>query len=630
MKKLLSLLLSAAMLVSLAAGLSLTASAAAATPAESAVTEMTVAENTVFVYAPKSELTVSSTCTAPCFIVYGSGAYTAQSAKAEAESSGLAALAAAEGATIVFVNPQGDSWGETDLGVYSALIDMYSNSSTNVFVNGIAEELNFFTGQTATKILGDTGRVYIYGKGSGADFAAANLMKKVVASVTYPDGFTMTFDRTPTSVTLINPTAIPAASEAADIAVAVIGGPSDAAEKLAGLTDKVLISNENISAVYEKLSGAWRRQVGILLPVHDWAEEGIREAFESFTCADGTVINYVTYYADSLNVTDSTAPVPLVLAFHGGGNTALYEAQATEWPLIGKANGFITVAVDLHYPGSTAAQTVELIEHLKTEYAIDASRIYASGFSMGSIKSWDLFEQYPTVFAGLAPMDGSNRVGIDSYNQAVENYNTSVMVPVFYVGGQTSPLPELANQDAKIQERLAYAFKTNGVKRVYSYNADANLWWGLNGDITYQVTDRVAFTDSTLNVHLFQSKDGRYYTALADATNMSHEVYARNSWAAWDFLSQFSRSSDGSISIAETVYTLASDDGAVADNRYNTVELPQSVTYTVVKGDTLWGIASRLLGSGTKWSSIYEANRSTVANPNLIYVGQVLEIPFAE
>ena len=92
MKKLLSLLLSAAMLVSLAAGLSLTASAAAAAPAESVVTEMTVAENTVFVYAPKSELTVSSTCTAPCFIVYGSGAYTAQSAKAEAEYEKLGQL----------------------------------------------------------------------------------------------------------------------------------------------------------------------------------------------------------------------------------------------------------------------------------------------------------------------------------------------------------------------------------------------------------------------------------------------------------------------------------------------------------------------------------------------------------
>lgn len=170
-----------------------------------------------------------------------------------------------------------------------------------------------------------------------------------------------------------------------------------------------------------------------------------------------------------------------MLIFHGGGNTALYHAQASEWPLIGKEYGFITVAVDLHYPNTTAAQTVELLDHLKSEYAVDPSRVYASGFSMGSIKSWDLFEQYPTLFAGVAPMDGANNVGIDSYNQEVE-YNTDVVVPVFYVGGQTSPLPELANQDPKIQERIAYAFSVNGVKQEYTYNENVNLWWGVNGD----------------------------------------------------------------------------------------------------------------------------------------------------
>ena len=51
---------------------------------EAAVTEMTVAGNTVYVYAPKSELTVSSTCTAPAFMVYGAAPYTAESVKAEA------------------------------------------------------------------------------------------------------------------------------------------------------------------------------------------------------------------------------------------------------------------------------------------------------------------------------------------------------------------------------------------------------------------------------------------------------------------------------------------------------------------------------------------------------------------
>lgn len=50
-------------------------------------------------------------------------------------------------------------------------------------------------------------------------------------------------------------------------------------------------------------------------------------------------------------------------------------------------------------------------------------------------------------------------------------------------------------------------------------------------------------------------------------------------------------------------------------------------TYTVQKGDTLWGIAKRYLGDGSRWSEIYELNRDKVSNPNLIYAGQVLALP---
>ena len=34
--------------------------------------------------------------------------------------------------------------------------------------------------------------------------------------------------------------------------------------------------------------------------------------------------------------------------------------------------------------------------------------------------------------------------------------------------------------------------------------------------------------------------------------------------------------------------------------------------YTVVSGDTLWGIASKKLGSGTKWTTVYDANNDTI------------------
>jgi len=49
--------------------------------------------------------------------------------------------------------------------------------------------------------------------------------------------------------------------------------------------------------------------------------------------------------------------------------------------------------------------------------------------------------------------------------------------------------------------------------------------------------------------------------------------------------------------------------------------------YTVVSGDTLWGIASRFYGSGLQWQRIYQANRGVIgSNPNLIYVGERLRI----
>lgn len=54
---------------------------------------------------------------------------------------------------------------------------------------------------------------------------------------------------------------------------------------------------------------------------------------------------------------------------------------------------------------------------------------------------------------------------------------------------------------------------------------------------------------------------------------------------------------------------------------------PKTKTYTVVKGDCLWNIAKKFYGDGSKWTKIYNANKSKIKNPNLIYPGQKLTIP---
>jgi nucleoid-associated protein YgaU len=50
-------------------------------------------------------------------------------------------------------------------------------------------------------------------------------------------------------------------------------------------------------------------------------------------------------------------------------------------------------------------------------------------------------------------------------------------------------------------------------------------------------------------------------------------------------------------------------------------------TWTVVKGDTLWGLAKRFYDNGARWPQIFDANRTKIKDPHWIYPGQVFTIP---
>jgi nucleoid-associated protein YgaU len=51
------------------------------------------------------------------------------------------------------------------------------------------------------------------------------------------------------------------------------------------------------------------------------------------------------------------------------------------------------------------------------------------------------------------------------------------------------------------------------------------------------------------------------------------------------------------------------------------------VAVTVQPGSTLWAIATERYGEGIRYVQVFEANRDKIRDPDLIYPGQVFELP---
>lgn len=512
---------------------------------------MKIGETNMYVYVPVgSERLGKQPCSSPAILVYGDGAYTEATAKAEAEATGLADIAYEEGAPVIFVNPSdGKAWNDkNDAGSYAAVIGKFSADSNTVYTDGKSE-----AGMYAGAV--EKGRIYIYAAGKGADFVVNNYMKEVQEVMTFPDGNSIAFDRTVTCITVFDTKVVPAGDyKQYDIPVVYTNASAEvqaAVKKLNPTYNKYLFptsyksgfDKDIITDTYKTFAGKIRRQTGSLIEVPDYAQRGIREITKTYDVA-GKPMEYIEYVPTDITATQSKK-VPLVMIFHGGGSTAEYLGWATEWPLIAKRDGFIVVAVNAHVERS-ASEVVELLKKIEADYpCIDTTRVYATGFSMGSVKSWQLMEQYPTLFAGVAPMDGSEAA---QYEQYIGN----VITPAFFVGGETSPLPEFPHQAGEannIDSRIAGLFKVNQVSDNYVYDASANKWWGAKPYVTKRIKNEV-FKDCYLNLNYYKSTDGNIYTVLCNVENQSHEEYAANAYAAWDFLKQFSRNADGSIQVA--------------------------------------------------------------------------------
>lgn len=509
------------------------------------------------VYLPKCDLltdVINYGFMTPYLLVFGENKYTFEGAKQFADESGLAEIAADYGGSVVFIYPTNEGgWQEAPEDLFAAIIA--ETKISQYYEDGVAKMRDRFTGNWGDLyIRGALHRSYVYGFGASADYIAKNCLKTIEGDGLYGKG-----DITPV-VCILENLSVVREPKRRDIPVISIGNSEAVNQALKEGLDAVLVKEkadypEDFKAFIKK----YRRMVGYLNVEPDLEAMGM--AVEPDYCMVPTApdnrgddkdtrehkIGYVAYY--NKGIMDKGAKVPLVMCFHGGGDSAMCMVALSDWHLVVNKYNFLLVSVENHLNG-TATETMTLIKHLKEKYSIDSERIYSTGFSMGGCKTWDMFQEYPEVFAAVAPMDATFDVGLNSYGQPVENINQEKILPVFYVGGEQTPLPELPFQEVKCMNRMAYVLKVNRAVTKYDVKFEekddwVNPIWGIDGDIICKAKDENR--GSVLTMHLFESENGCCYSIFGSASPQAHEMRHLNCENAWKFFSSFRRLPNGEI-----------------------------------------------------------------------------------
>jgi hypothetical protein len=266
------------------------------------------------------------------------------------------------------------------------------------------------------------------------------------------------------------------------------------------------------------------------------------ERFSGIKASNGEYLQTWFEYLPE-EVLKNTAPagtVPLILANHGGGDDPRqFVEEIGLLPLAGTERFAIVAPEHQSIAGLLSDALPELVKYmLKTYPALDSSRVYVTGYSMGGAATLRAINGNPSIFAAAVPMAAAPYTGTTEQVDRLQKAHLPVMF--------TTSSFDLGGAFDQVNGRIAVGYQTqlnlflgyNGMKRIDPFDFKNYPIVGFKADRMVRVNLNGEYDSCRWYLN---DADGVPMVALSYTMNLQHALYPEYGKIAWEFFRHYSR-----------------------------------------------------------------------------------------